>query len=386
MKKVIKYILYKLIYKHFENVYKTAHRKEMKMFCADANVKLKKLPNEREHIDKWKKIYHSVDLKFFRFYANYIGQDINIVPDDIFHIIIEPILNNQRSLSTYSDKNMYEKLLSPQIFPTCIIRNIDGDYLDKEYEIIDLNEDLFNNLVLKNEELIKDGKIIIKPTIDTCAGNGVRLFKIQENGDWLSNDDHILTLSYLKLTYRKNFILQRTIEPSDFIRQFNQTSYSTLRIITYRSVKTDIPHILGMYLRVGATGSFKDNVWGGGYACCIQENGVLSNFASDSKRKKYNEINGISLTDSEFRIPNFSKVEELVKSTAKQIIPNRLLSFDIMLDKDNNPHVIEFNLKHQTVTTLQTLQKAYFGEYTNEVIDYCQKNLNKITYQINIEK
>lgn len=118
--------------------------------------------------------------------------------------------------------------------------------------------------------------------------------------------------------YKKDFILQECVNPSAFVKQFNETSFSTLRIFTYRSVKDDAIHFIGGYLRVGAKGSFKDNVWGGGYACPIKADGTLAKFATDSQRKRYDNINGISLTENTFEIPNFDKVMELVTYVAKR--------------------------------------------------------------------
>lgn len=386
MKKELKKLFFKIVALKFKYGYTNNHKKELKKFCNAANLNLKPQNGEDAFIAKWKKLYPNLNIDFYRFYSQFIGNDPNIVSDDIFHIIIEPILNNQQALSVYSDKNMYEKLLTPHLFPVCIIRNMNYDYLDKYYQRIDMNNEVFDKLVLENPKLEEKGRLIVKPTTDTCAGAGVRLFIRKSKGLWVSNDNNQLSLDYLNKEYKRDFILQECIETSDFIKQFNPTSYSTLRIITYRSVKDDKPHIIGMYMRVGAKGSFKDNVWGGGYACCINDDGTLAEFASDASRKKYNNINGISLTKNKFVIPNFDKVESLVLNTAKEITPNRLLSFDIILNQMNLPHIIEFNIKHQTVTTIQTMKKSYFGEFTDEVIDYCMNHMDKICYQMTIRE
>ena len=43
---------------------------------------------------------------------------------------------------------------------------------------------------------------------------------------------------------------------------------------------------------------------------------------------------------------------------------------------------IEFNIKNQTVTTVQTSGKTFFGEFTDEVIDYCKIRRDKIKYSM----
>lgn len=59
-------------------------------------------------------------------------------------------------------------------------------------------------------------------------------------------------------------------------------------------------------------------MFGGGYACPIKADGTLAKFATDSQRKRYDNINGISLTENTFEIPNFDKVMELVTYVAKR--------------------------------------------------------------------
>lgn len=379
----IKKIASKWVYFMIANMrsvaYMRTHKKELNNYQIATGLKLNKQEGEDEFVAKWKPLYKKVNKDFFRFYSHYIGPSPDIVSDDIFHIIIEPILNNQSASSVYSDKNMFEKLVDPSLLPICILRKMEGDYMDNKYHILEMTDVLFGEMVLKNEHLQKLGRLIVKPSIDTGGGAGVRLF-VYEDGDWKSNDGLMLSKKILDRYYKNNFIMQECIEPSPFVRQFNETSYNTLRLFTYRSVNDDQPHFIGGYMRVGAKGSFKDNVWGGGYACPINPDGTLANFAGDANRKRYDNINGISLADKKFEIPNFNKVLDLVYKVALVNTPNRLLSFDIMIDKDNIPHMIEFNIKHQTVTTVQTLQHPFFGDYTDEVIEYCLKNKGKICY------
>lgn len=379
IKRTIKRLQYKLTAKRWQLTYTRAHKRELVNFSKAVGLKLKYVEGEEVFVKKWSPLYDNVNVDFYRFYSQYLGKTPDIVSDDIFHILIEPILNNQSCLSVYSDKNMFEKLVNPDYLPVCILRKMDGDFMDRDYHILDMTIDLFSEMVLSNTKLIEKGRLIVKPSIETGGGNGVRLF-IFDGTNWKSNEGELLSLNLLNKLYHNNFIMQECIEPSAFVKQFNETSYSTLRIFTYRSVVTDIPHFIGGYLRVGAKGSFKDNIWGGGYACPINNDGTLGNFASDSNRKRYDNINGISLKDNIFLIPQFDKIMDFVKNIALLNTPNRLLSFDIMLDEQNEPHMIEFNIKHQTVTTVQTLQHPFFGEFTDEVISYCCKHKDKICY------
>lgn len=59
-------------------------------------------------------------------------------------------------------------------------------------------------------------------------------------------------------------------------------------------------------------------------------------------------------------------------------IPNhRCFNLDVMIDKAGNPKLIEFNISAMGIWAYQFLGKSCFGEYTDEIIDYCRNNLSR---------
>ena len=360
---------------------KRGHLAEVYEACKQANIVLSAQPGEEEWLKKWSRLTPHVSIEFYRFYSNFIGNDPNILPDDIFHAIIDPIINDKVSLPVYLNKNLYEKLISEEAFPVCVIRNMNGDYMDREYNDIQMDEVQFASRILNNPNLIALGRFIVKPTQETGRGKGVHLF-CYKDGKWISDDNHIMSLDYLNKEYKRDFIIQECIEPSQFVRQFNSVSYSTCRIYTYRSIKDGSMHFLGGYLRVGDVGSFKDNIGSGGFAIPILQDGTLAPFASNGTRNHFEIVNGVDLRKGNFKIPNFNKVLELAYFGAKKIPLDRVLSFDILLDKFNEPHIVEFNLRAQTITTMQTTYKTFFGEYTDEIIDYCIEKMRRGYYPV----
>ena len=387
MKNLIKNIVYSIVDSYKCRLYRKNHSKELKNYLKATGIQLEHQRHEADFLSLWSNLMPAkkINLGLFRFYAHYLGDDPRIITDDVFHIIVEPCLNSQDAIPVFSNKNMFERLLPMDYFPTCILRNMDYDYMDQNYRIIQMNNVEFAKRVMQNEDIRKKGKIIVKPAKDSSGGVGVRLFTYKDS-EWVSNEGDMLTLDYLEKKYQRNFIIQQTVEPCGFVKQFNPTSYSTFRIFTYRSVIDDKPHFIGGYLRIGAKDSFKDNIWGGGYAIPIKSDGTLYDYASDAQRKRYDRVNDINLKGKDFIIPNWNKVLNLCFDIAVKVIPNRLLSFDIMLDENENPRCIEFNSKNQTVTTVQTTSKPFFGEYTDEVISYCKSHIKKRIYPITIEK
>lgn len=360
--------------------YLLRHSSELKQF-RKAGFSFAKSEGEKDFVEKWKLIYFSPNVKYYRFYASFIGNNVNILPDDLFHMIIEPQLNNQNALSLYSDKNLYDMLVDEKAFPKSLLRNIDGDFLDENYHFVRMSNEKFRSSILENPDIINMGHLIVKPSIDSCGGVGVRLFKRTDKKQWISNDGILLSYETLLNLYSRNFIIQECIEPSNFVRQFNPESYNTFRVITYRSVVDDKPKLLGFYLRIGAKGCFKDNVHSGGFVCPVTPKGILSNYAMDGQRKFHTVVNGINLKQDTFVIPNYQGIINLAFEIAQKMALQRLLSFDIILNRENVPRIIEINIKNQTITTIQTTIGPFFGEYTDEVIEYCRSNVNKICYE-----
>lgn len=380
-------LIYSIVDGYKRSLSSRNHSKELDKYLKATGIQLEKQKNEAEFLSLWSKLMPKgkINLGLYRFYAHYLGDDPRIITDDVFHITVEPCLNCQGAIPVFCDKNMFERLLPQDYFPVCILRNMEFDYMDRDYHIIQMDNVEFEKRVLQNNDLCKKGKLIVKPAKDSSGGAGVRLFTY--NGSkWVSNDGDTLTLAYLEKKYKRNFIIQQTLEPCKFVKQFNPTSYSTFRIFTYRSVTDDKPHFIGGHLRVGTKDSFKDNICGGGFAIPINNEGTLAHYASNAQRKQYDSVNGINLKEKDFVIPNWNKVIDLCYDIAVKVIPNRLLSFDIMLDENEEPRCIEFNSRNQTVTTVQTTYKPFFGEYTEEVITYCKNRMGKRIYPITIEK
>lgn len=381
MIKLVHNYKYEKRWRHALKARKHGHLEEIHKACKTANIILQPQPGEEVFLNKWKRLTPDVSVDFYRFYSFFIGNDPNILPDDIFHAIIDPIINDKVSLPAYLNKNLYEKIVSKEAFPVCVLRNMNGDYLDGNYKDLQMTESLFEKIILRNEELIQQGRFIVKPTLETGRGKGVHLFCYKE-GKWISDENKQMSLAYLEKEYKHDFIIQECIEPSEFIRQFNPDSYSTCRIFTYRSVIDGNLHFLGGFLRIGDLGSFRDNISTGGYAIPILENGVLASFASNGTRNKFGVVNGVDLEKNRLSVPNFRGVLDLAFLGASMNPMNRVLCFDIILDHNNVPHIIEINLRAQTIMTMQTTYKTFFGEYTDEIIDYCVSKLKRGYYPV----
>lgn len=106
---------------------------------------------EKEWLKRWSQFGIKAKPTQYRVFRQYIGDDINIVPEDICHDFIEPILNPFRYVSYYADKNVFDKLFPIGYFPKTIIRKMNGVWYDADYQKLDMTDShrIVFNLMLK---------------------------------------------------------------------------------------------------------------------------------------------------------------------------------------------------------------------------------------------
>lgn len=341
----------------------------------------KKAIGEKEWIEKWSRFGLKAKPTQYRVFSHYIGNDINIVPEDICHDFIETILNPMRFRGYYADKNVFDKLFPTGYLPRTLLRRINGTYYDVDYQPIQLNEQqLFQ--ILDNSET---NRIVIKPSVEGMSGQGVRIF-CKESGTihkWIEiNTKELLCLKYIEHHYGSNIIIQEAAQQSDYISQFNPSSINTLRLGVYRSVLDNNCHIVGAIMRIGGKGSVVDNAHAGGCFVGIHPDGSFCHEVCNQYGQKQSTFNDIDFTNN-YNYPNWKEVVEFGKSVGNHILHHRLLALDIVLDKENKPHLIEFNVEGFSSWLFQYTVSGAFGEYTNEILEYCkskQDELEEVVY------
>lgn len=338
------------------------------------SIKNRTCPGEKEWIHKWSILDSKIDPIYYRLFSSYIGNNINIVPDNICYNIIEPILNPRRYIRYYSDKNIFDRLFPEGTLPRTILRKMGGVYLNAQYEYVDMNDDSL--LFFLNSHKLT--KIIIKPSLDTSSGVGVKAF-IRNSDIWrdCSDEGVLLDKFYLDKEYGDNFIIQEFLEQSSDISKFNESSVNTIRLTLYKSVKTNEPFITSAVMRIGYKGSVVDNAHAGGRFVGIYPNGTLGKVTLDQWGGKLVEFNGINFSN-EYKIPNWESIIKFSKSLGKYIPHCKLIALDIMVTKNGEPRLIEYNVSSYSPWLFQFTTSAAFGEYTDEIINYCKDKISSI--------
>lgn len=322
---------------------------------------------------KWSRYDSSLSPLSYQIFSRYIGKDINIIPLEILAGIVEPVMTPEPYIAQYGDKNNIDRLYHGLSVPDTLVRNIEGIYYDKDYCPVD--EPL--GFIWDNHP----EKIILKPTREE-SGHGVRLFTFKD-GQYIDGEGDRLTMEYLNGSYKRNFIIQKAVSQSSFMSVFNPSSVNTLRIATYRSVKTGKVHVINAVMRIGASGKNVDNAHSGGKFIGIDyKTGIVGKYVCDWLGKTDSVFNGIDFSKESFQIPRWEEVCKFAVRVSERIIFGNLVALDIALDVNGEPILIETNVGGFSGWLFQFTTGSVFGEFTDEVMEYCYSKYKKLNCAI----
>jgi hypothetical protein len=366
MNKMIKYLLNYFIERKKELILK---KKIAKIYnnCFNMNKPdLNLIESQAIHKNTWKELGFKVNNKWFLVYAEISSiTDPAFVPENIYYNFIEPRLNDKNFSRSWTDKNFYELILDKDIIPRTFLRNINGVYYDVEYNPLKISPNNVFDIMKKIEGFI------IKPSVDSGGGRSVEYF-IKKNEDYVSITDpsKIFSIAYVEKIFKNNFIIQEYIVQHEFFKQFNSSSLNTVRIFTYRDVKTEQIYPLQAVLRIGRAGSVVDNQASGGIACGIKPDGCLNDFGIDKYGSVYKEFNSVVFKDVG-KIMNFEKIVDLAIKIAKKYYYSRLLGLDFCLDQYSEIKLLEVNDRNNEVNFYQMNNGPLFSHHLNDIIKYC---------------
>ncbi len=308
---------------------------------------------EEMHSSSWKSFSNNVNLATFRVCANISGlTNPDIIPEEIFVADIEPTLNNRVFAEFYNVKSFYNEWFPKGLFPLDYFHKIGDEYLDANLKKLSNDELalLINNI---------DYPVVMKPNIDSYGGKGV-LFP--PNG---------VELYDLAMNSR-DFVVQEKIKQHYFFNQFSPSGINSIRVYVYKSVSDDNWRFLDSALRMGIGGSL-DNETAGGIVCSIKENGVLNGFAVDKYGKKYVNHPDTGMAFN-VEVPYFEILKTTAVSVAQRIFYARLVGLDLCLDIHSKWRLLEINVFGTTIRFSQYAGYPFFGNFTDEVKNYCLEN------------
>ena len=295
----------------------------------------------------------SKDLNWFEFY-NTNCEDKELLkyyfPDNIYYSEIDTFFTNARRAEVLDDKNLYDLYFHDIRRPATIIRKVNGELFDKDYQLISLDQAL--------ELCVSTQRLICKEAINSCGGHGIKFFDITpdtlaEFKSWLAKND--------------NLIVQEVLRQHESLRSIHAESINTIRMMSL-FLDGEIT-ILSSLLRMGAGGSRVDNGSSGGVFCGInpadgtlKEVGHYTNGNKCTRHPQGTVFKG-------FKVVGYERCCEIVKKVAgRMYTTTQLISWDFAVGEDGEPVLIEVNLTDGGLSTHLLSNGPLFGDRTEEIL------------------
>lgn len=308
---------------------------------------------ESAHSLYWRPFRKKVNLATLRVSSNISGiADPSYIPEEVFQSDIEPTLNPTLIAEFFNLKSFYNHWFQGEVFPRDFFHNIEGEWLDRDLNIISYDD------VREIAETLQY-PVVIKPNKDSYGGKNIFFPK---------NSGELLDLTAGK----KNFLVQERLSQHAFFNQFNPHGINSIRVNIYRSVKDDQLHVVNLALRLGVAGSL-DNLSSGGIGSLIKLDGVLCGFAADLDGKRFlkHPDTGMSF---DHKIPDFENLKRVSLQVASKIFYARIICLDMCYDSEGRWRLIEVNINSSSLLTAQYFGYHFFDKFTDEIREYCIKN------------
>ena len=290
-------------------------------------------------------------LKYFN------GFDPRYVSHHMYLPLLSRRLNNYHYTKFFEDKGVLGKLSDSGIqFPYCLVRCIDGEFYDNYLHQISHEQ---------AEKLCLDygQNLIFKISRESSGGHSIRKLKLKE----MTDTEKPSAVKELLSTPAKDYVVQKCIEQSAVMSQFNESSVNTFRIITlYLNGKVTLCYTL---LRIGQKGSDVDNMCSGGIGVGVEADGKIHKYGYNYALDKLDVFNGVVFDGK--RIEHLPSIINQILETHKKCFPLcKFIGWDVCINERNEPVIIELNSSQPEIFVGQLNNGPVFGERTQEVIDY----------------
>lgn len=322
------------------------------------------------HLSLWGRLGLPCSDKWLRFLTNISGKaDYRYCPEDLFYARIERILNDcERQYHSADDKNAIDLYVSPEDQARTYLRFIRGAFYDAEHRFVSESE---------AQKIISadHGDLIGKACIHALGGHSISAFHY-EGGAYRTSKGQALTLDFIKKSC-ESYILQEKIIQHDFSAQFNPSSANSCKVMTLRCPWNGQIDVVAAGMRFGVTADVFDNLSSGGISVALNpQTGELGKTAHNWYKADPFPVHpstGVAFGDK--RHPFWTEMRDMAVKYAERVPYMNVISWDMIADKDGKVRMIEANEASQSTDWLQFDFGGLFGEYTEDVVEWCVRHL-----------
>ena len=332
---------------------------------------------KRNVLPYWKKFGYVPEKIWFQLAGSRDNvTDPRSMPHDLLYNEIVPYLNNMQFADAVTDKSYYGMWFPDARQAGTICCRVAGVYYDGGMNIISRGEAL---------SLCVDSacEIFIKPSLYTSASRGISMA-----------DTRCTDASDLEEIFEKtgmNFIVQQKIEMHPELAVLSPDSVPVVRINSL--LMDDEVHILSEVMRVGSRGEKVPFQKKGGYYTEILKDGSLfdkvlfvAHHESEnewSRELSWRSAEEYGYFDCSYRVPMLDRMRGLTKKLHPRLARFRYIGWDLTLDRDGEPVLIEINLSPGILCGQVSICAPVFGDMTDRILEdfFFERSLENVQTQ-----
>ena len=328
----------------------------------------------RKHKALWERLGLPCSDRWLRLHVNLTGiEDYRFCPEDLFFARIERILvPSEMAGQGIEDKNSLDAFFGKGLFPETIIRYMQAGFFDHDYRW--MSEKEVNRILCEDQ-----GDLVVKPCIASSGGKGVESACFA-NGHYMLGG-HPLDAAWIRRIGGASFAIQKRLSSDAFSAKFNPASANTCRIMTLRCPWNGTIVVLKTMMRMGVTTALVDNMMKGGICVNLDTRGFLGKYGYNYNGARFEShpVSGIRFDGLQH--PSYPKMVEVATRVAQGVPYFNLLSFDLLPDVTGQVKIVEINATSQGITQLQYDHGGLFGEYSEQVVDWCATHSELDTFK-----
>lgn len=287
-------------------------------------------------------------MAFHRWYYTVTGKrDPRFIPDWIMYTGLIARMNDRRMMHAWSDKAYMDAFIPDARVPYCALRCIGGRFYDHADRLLSAEE--------AEQCWRAEDRLIVKPSLESGGGRNVRVYVPSSKA-----------LAEVAGEYGRNFVCQRLVRQHPSVAAFNESSVNTVRVISL--MWDNEIHICGQMLRVGEKGAVTDNVGRGqGVSVGILPDGTVREVCYGIHGKAFDTAEYFGV-EKGHRLYGFDEVLRTVRKCHQRLPYFALVAWDIAIDADGGPVVLEYNVQAMGVKAFQYNNGPLFGDLTEQVL------------------
>ena len=316
--------------------------------------------DERAAIDRfwepYRQAYPEIDYRSFESFKNRLGRfDARHIPSGVQSALQTYFVQDGYDFA-FRNKAMLSYLYPDAAHPRPLAMQMNGFLFDGEYALTDRAGAVAAICGYLKEK--PQRRVAIKPGV----GLGPHLSTVlsAESGEAAVG-------AAIDRLGANAFIAQEFVEQSGFAARLNPKHVNTLCVTSF--FFRGEYHLLAALLRIGDEGQTEELASGHTLLGVDIETGLCNDWALTRDLRRVSQLGGLDLTAEKLQVPNFEAIKETVRRMHEKLPYARLISFEMVLGKNDEPVLLECNFKglvreHEAVTG------PVYGALTKRVLDY----------------